>query len=364
MQESVPVGIQNSSRADVAAPDAPLSAEAHTRRSEYDVTNTVRVSSVDAVREAVEELFDIACPGASFDNLWMSFHDFRRLFRGQFDGYVGCDTLYHDQQHSLDVTLAMARLLAGYQQSCAVGDRLGVERTVMGLICALFHDSGYIRRTGERNGNGAEFTPCHIARGAEFLGSYLPRIGLSASVAAARQIVHFTGYEISFNDLELDDPRDSTTGHLLGTADMLAQMADRCYLEKCRDRLYGEFVLAGVAVEIKGPHERLVRYASGNDLLRQTPGFWAESARARLEQSFNRAYRYMEPVFNGQNPYMAAIEHNLTYLRRLLDEGRLDGLRRRPPVFTVLPNPMESVGALVSRRLASLDAPASSLPLN
>jgi hypothetical protein len=360
MQESLPVGTLNPQRNDTAAD---VSSSAYSRRSEYDVTNSVRVSSVDAVRAAVEDLFAVACPGASFDPLWMAFHDFRQLFRGQLEGYVGCDTLYHDQQHSLDVTLAMARLLAGYQQSCAVGDRLGVERTLMGLICALFHDSGYIRRSAERNRNGAEFTPCHIARGTEFLASYLPRIGLPASVAAARKILHFTGYELSLDELELDDPRDSTVGHLLGTADMLAQMADRCYLEKCRDRLYGEFVLAGVAVELKGPRERLVRYASGEDLLRKTPGFWEQSARSRLEQSFNRAYRYMEPLFGGQNPYMTAIEHNLGYLRRLLDTGRLDALRRRPPVFTVLPNPTESVGALVSRHLANLDAPASSLAL-
>ena len=124
------------------------------------------------------------------------------------------------------------------------------------------------------------------------------------------------------------------------------------------------FVLAGVAVELKGPRERLVRYASGEDLLRKTPGFWAESVRARLEQSFNRAYRYMEPLYGGQNPYMIAIEHNLAYLRRLLDTDGLDALRRRPPVFTVLANPTASVGALVSRHLANLGAPASSLALN
>ena len=72
----------------------------------------------------------------------------------------------------------------------------------------------------------------------------------------------------------------------------------------------------------------------------------------------------MEPLFNGQNPYMVAIEQNLAYLRQLLEANRLDALRRRPPVFTVLPNPIKSVGALVSRHLANLDAPASSLTLN
>ena len=142
---------------------------------------------------------------------------------------------------------------------------------------------------------------------------------------------------------------------------MLAQMADRCYLEKCRDRLYGEFVLAGIAVEQKGPRERVVRYASGADLLRQTPGFWHLSASARLEKSFNRAYRNVEPLFGGQNPYLLAIAHNLHYLERLLEGGDTASLRRKPPVFTVLTNPAESVGALVSRHLANLNSPAASL---
>lgn len=331
------------------------------RRNDYDVTNTVRVSSVDEVRNACQELFQQGWPGHGFDPLWLAFHDFRRLFRGQLDGYVGCDTLYHDQQHSLDVTLAMARLLVGYEQTAAEPDRLGHERAVVGLICALFHDSGYIRRVGERHRNGAEFTPYHISRSAAFLADYLPRIGLADWVPVVGKVVHFTGYEISLDDLELEDPRDSMVGHLLGSADMLAQMADRCYLEKCRDRLYGEFVLAGIAVEQKGPRERVVRYASGADLLRQTPGFWEHSARARLEDSFNKAYRNMEPLFGGQNPYLLAIEQNLNYLSRLIAAGGVESLRRKPPVFTVLPNPAESVGALVSRRLANLNAPAAAL---
>lgn len=333
------------------------------RRNDYDVTNTVHVSSVDDVRNACQDLFAVAWPAGGFDQLWLAFHDFRRLFRGQTEGYVGCDTLYHDQQHSLDVTLAMARLLAGYEQTAPEADRLGHERAVVGLICALFHDSGYIRRVGERIGNGAEFTPYHISRSAEFLSNHLPKIGLGHWVPIVRQLVHFTGYEISLDDIELDDPKDSIVGHLLGTADLLAQMADRCYLEKCRDRLYGEFVLAGIAVDDKNPRAKIVRYASGSDLLRQTPGFWEAAARVRLEKSFNKAYRNIEALFGGQNPYLLAIEHNLHYLQQLLAEGNLASLRRKPPVFTVLPTPSESVGALVSRRLANLNSPASSLQL-
>ena len=80
------------------------------RRNDYDVTNTVQVSSPPAVRNAVYEIFSETYPGASFDKLWLAFYDFQRLFNGRYPGYVGCDTTYHDMQHSLDMTLAVAAL--------------------------------------------------------------------------------------------------------------------------------------------------------------------------------------------------------------------------------------------------------------
>ena len=82
------------------------------RRSDFDVTNTVQVSSVAAVRRAVEEIFSQAWPSGKVDRVSVAFADFERLFTGQFPGYFGCDTVYHDLQHSQDVVLAMARLLA------------------------------------------------------------------------------------------------------------------------------------------------------------------------------------------------------------------------------------------------------------
>jgi hypothetical protein len=333
------------------------------RHSEFDVTNTVRVSSVDAVREAVSTLMQETWPEHGFDLLWIVFHDFRRLFRGEQPGYVGCDTLYHDMQHSLDITLAMARLLAGYERSCAPADRLGPDRALMGVIAALFHDAGYIRRGGEPASNGAEYTARHVTRSAEFLAGYLPRIGLIRMVPVITQVVHFTGYEISLESIELEDPLDSQLGYLLGTADLMAQMADRCYLEKCRDRLYGEFVLAGVAVELREEGPPLTRYVSGLDLLMKTPGFYEHAFRQRMDQSFNGAFRYVEVLFEGQNPYMQWIERNMGFLRELIRTGEWHRLRRRPPVFTVLPSPLDTVRGLVSRRLAGVNAPIESLAL-
>ena len=111
------------------------------RRSDYDVTNTVQVSSVNAVRAAVEELFTNSWSGAHLEKLAAAFADFDRLFNGRFPGYFGCDTVYHDLQHTLDDTLAMARLMAGYDRSQAADQQLGPERALMGLVVALFHDA-------------------------------------------------------------------------------------------------------------------------------------------------------------------------------------------------------------------------------
>src|SRR4029077_8108180 len=96
-------------------------------------------------------------------------------------------------------------------------------------------------------------------------------------------------------------------GHLLGTADMIAQMADRCYLEKCRDRLYAEFVLGGVALPFSQGNPG-VKYASGLDLLRQTPEFVAEVRAKRLDGEFHAAYKNLDILFNGRNPYIEALD--------------------------------------------------------
>lgn len=327
----------------------------HVRRFDHDVTNTVDVSSVNSVRGAVYELFVDVWPGAILDELWVAFHDFQRLFEGRMFSYEGCDTVYHDIQHTLDVTLAMARLIAGYERSVEPEEKLGPDRAVLGIICALFHDAGYIRPKADyRYRNGAEYTRWHVSRSAKFLRNYLPKIGMIRHTSTAAEMVHFTGYEKKLTEIELDDPLDSMTGHLLGTADLIAQMADRCYLEKCRDRLYLEFVLAGIAIETTADGLQHVRYQSGTDLLLQTPGFYKNVVKKRLDIDFNKAYRYIEAVYDGRNPYIEFIERNIAYLEHIVDTGEWPALRRDPPCFTYNENPMSVANALVNQRITQL----------
>ena len=327
------------------------------RRNDYDVTNTVQVSNPASVRDAVHALYAETFPGATFDKLWLAFYDFERLFTGRYPGYRGCDTTYHDVQHTLDMTLALARLITGYERSVEPGERLGAHRAQMAIVTSLFHDAGYIRHI-ERDAefaNGAEFTLYHVSRSADFLRRYLPEIGMSRDVAVSSMIVHFTGYELDLDKIELEDPRDIICGHLIGTADMIAQMADRCYLEKCRDRLYNEFVVGGVAIENATPGEYMVRYKSGLALLKKTPMFYQQVMRDRLHRKFNRVYRYIEVLYDGQNPYIDAISNNINHLVRIIESGNWSLLRRRPPYFLGIVNAVNELEYMVRRQLRALN---------
>ena len=119
------------------------------RRNENDVANSVNVEDPHQVRDSVVSLFSARYPGADFTALQRAFNDFTALFSGCYPGYLACDTLYHDMRHSLDMTLALARLIDGHDRVVGEADRLGPRRAVLGVLVALLHDSGYLRRTSE-----------------------------------------------------------------------------------------------------------------------------------------------------------------------------------------------------------------------
>jgi len=304
----------------------------NSRRSDFDVTDRIRTTSPVEVGSEVMRLFLGLYPGRASPQIERAFDDMWLLYEGRHADYQPCDTEYHDIQHVLDVTLTMARLLDGYERGRNGPPPLPSEYYVVGVITALFHDFGYLRRRNDHKHRfGAEYTLTHVSRGSHFLLDYFPGIGLKRYAAAASQLVHFTGYERAVDTIRLDDPVLRRVGEILGTADIIAQMSDRCYLEKCRDRLYPEFVLGGLARR-KLPDGRTVTvFESGDDLVRKTPGFYF-SAMKRLDQQLNRAYAYAEKHFGGQNVYLEEMDKNMRYAQVMATDGEHDPLRRAPPI--------------------------------
>ncbi|MDD3312384.1 MAG: hypothetical protein PHP91_09600, partial [Pseudodesulfovibrio sp.] len=103
-------------------------------------------------------------------------------------------------------------------------------------------------------------------------------------------------------------------GYFLGSADLLAQIADRYYLEKLL-LLFEEFKEA-----------RLPGYNSAYDLLAKTRNFYQDVARRRLDRELGSVDRYMRHYFLkrwnvDEDLYAQAIRRNLNYLDAILTQS-------------------------------------------
>lgn len=300
------------------------------RRNAYDVTNSVDTTDPGKVAETVRDIYQELYQKDAPSNLEQAFTDLGLLYDGKYPGFHECETDYHNLQHVLDVTLAMARLLHGCVRSTG-GDTIDERLFRFGVITALFHDCGYIRhRKDTKHVNGAEYTRIHVSRGGRFLEEYMPMIGMADLADAAARTIHFTGYEIPVDRIKVPGPEFRLIGNLLGSADILAQMADRCYLEKCYDRLYPEFVWGGIARTRRPDGSEEVTFASAADLIFKTPVFY-QSANRRLRHDLAGCYVYVEKHFGGQNIYFDEVEKNIAHARAIAAEGDISMLRRRPP---------------------------------
>jgi len=300
-------------------------------RNDYDISDSIRTTDPAAVGEEVVRVYCKLFPHASPRALERAFTDIARMYDGGDLVYWPCDTEYHDVQHVLDVTLAMARLMDGYQGSRNGGEALVPELFLVGTLAALFHDIGYLRKVNDtRHKNGAEYTQKRVMRGAKFLEDYMNRIGMAELAPIASRIIHFTGYEKSIARIDVPNLTFRLIGNMLGTADIIAQMADRCYLEKCRDRLYPEFVEGGLAARDETDRRAGVMFRSVEDLMQKAPTFY-KNASVRLNDQLGSAHGYVDKHFGGQNLYFDEIDKNMTYATAVAERRDLSLLRRDPP---------------------------------
>ncbi|MDH4173232.1 MAG: hypothetical protein OEZ09_13515 [Betaproteobacteria bacterium] len=294
------------------------------RRNDHDVTDRVRTTDAAAVGAEVLHLYHSLYPRASAEPIRRAFEHALRLYRGCHPDYHGCDTPFHDTQHVLEVTLAMARLMDGYERGRAGRLRLPAALYSVGVIGALFHDVGYLRRRSDRrHAHGAEYTLTHVGRSAQFLHEYLRGTDLTRYAPVAAGIVHYTGHERRAETIRVDGELPRRIGQMLGTADLIAQMADRCYIEKRRDRLYPELLAGGIAARL---------FRSAGELVRRTHAFQVGAMR-RLDLQLARAYEYAGRHFGGQNLYLDAMQQNAGHARLLLRVGEDGRLRRAPPAL-------------------------------
>lgn len=295
--------------------------------AEYDPTGTVNLHDPAAVGVAISELLD-NCYGAGYDRALFKrgLDDVVRAYRGAYPGLMRCDMFYHDLRHALETGLTMARMIDGDVKTARRNgtEPLSAARALLGVLLAFFHDVGLLRRDGEDDLWGAELMPIHEERGVEFMTHYLRATSLSGLTGNAELIMPT---KLTFHIPANWPESDRKLGSMIATADLLSQMADRCYLEKCRDFLFLEFSAIGMAGTPGSP------YPDSETLLRKTPGFFSGFVRDRIDREFGGVYRLIDAHFGGENPYQDAIRRHLDYLAEMLAAQDFSGLRRHPQPY-------------------------------
>jgi hypothetical protein len=288
---------------------------------EIQFSRIVNVKDPQGLLDEVEAIVLMMFPEFDFETLNRVFKDIMRLFRGEYQGYRKCNTEYHDLNHTTNALLVMTRLTHG---AFLIGEGLTGEDVNLGLICALMHDTGYIQTLDDNVGTGAKYTSIDTKRSIVFMDKYIADNRLSkADFKNYSDILKFTGLHTNVKEIEFETREIELLGKMLGTADLLGQMADRIYLEKLLFLFY-EFKEGGV-----------MGYDNELDLLKKTIDFYTMTKK-RFAIELGGVNEYMRYHFKARwnvdrDLYMEAVEKNISYLQYVLknhEKDYRDHLRR------------------------------------
>lgn len=234
--------------------------------------------------------------------------DLVRLFHGEWPAYGASNTKYHNLAHTGAVALASVRLAHGLALR---GRRFSDRGLELLILSSFFHDAGLLPDRAETSGTGAKHMIGHEERSIAILGQYLAEKGRPAEdLEACRQIIHCTILAVPPSSLTFDSEEIKLLGGIVGSADLLAQLADRYYLEKI-PYLFLEFKEGGVS-----------GYGSSLELFKKTGEFYTKVARKRLEEDFGGLAQAMRDHFHRRwrietDLYGEAIANHLRYLHMI-----------------------------------------------
>jgi hypothetical protein len=267
-----------------------------------------------AILHEVKFTASLISPKFNFSIFDSTFKAVESLYLGQYAGFRECNTAYHDLHHTMMVLLAMVRLMHG---ASIRGVDWSHKEINLGLISALMHDTGYIQSANDFSGTGAKYTMFHISRSIYFVQQYFAGDEYFAGdMKNFHDILSCTGAQTMIADVSFESENTALLGKMLGTSDLLGQMADRLYLEKLIF-LYSEFEEGGVP-----------GFDSELDLLRKTVSYYNRT-KNRFINDFGNVSRFMIDHFKDRwnidsNVYEESIEKNINYLKYILKASQKD----------------------------------------
>jgi hypothetical protein len=230
-----------------------------------------------------------------------------RLFDGRIQGYQACDTAFHDFDHTLQATIAVLDLLEAYKEKENI-PRLSDRDSEIALAAVLLHDSGYLKKSGDYEGSGAKYTTIHVGRSCLLAWDLLPQFGFQpGELRQIQYAICATSATAEMARIGFRDQREWLIGALVGTGDMLGQMAADDYPERLAG-LYLEFREASKFSRFQ--ETRFTSYRNLRDLLQGTEKFFSGYVIGMLENKWHGLYWLLSDG-NGHNRYLERIRTNI-----------------------------------------------------
>jgi len=273
----------------------------------YDLTN---ISSPGGTYAEIIKILSLVAPEYDTAYLKKVYNDIICLFNGEYPGYRASNTKYHNLEHTCSVTLATARLIHGLH---AQGQSLSTRVIELGLIGALFHDTGLIQTKEERQGTGAQYTVGHEERSIGLMEKYLGARGFAAEdINDCGHIIMATVLTLPMAKIPFRSEEIRTMGKILGSADLMAQMADRNYLEKL-PLLFLEFEEAGMP-----------GFESPLELFKNTGDFYHSVVRTRLANEMGNVstaalFHFKARWDIDRNLYAESMTNNIKYMQEIYE---------------------------------------------
>jgi len=277
--------------------------------------------------DEILQLAQIIAPRFDTELLKEIHRDLTAYFTGTHPDFQKNTMPYHNLRHSLLVVLAAARLFHGLHCNHV---RISADTLFKGLLAAYFHDSGMLLLESDPAKSGTKYIDGHENRSILFLTGYAREKKFSPSIIAdCATIINYTNLEKDPALLDYHTHEIQIAGQVVGSADILAQMADRYYLE-CLPLLFVEQQAGGIS-----------KHTSALDLMRHTAKFYHNIILRRLITTFSNTSNALRAHFRdrhtiNRNLYIDNIDKNIVYLRKIIErceniEEVKQFLKRTPP---------------------------------
>jgi hypothetical protein len=292
-----------------------------TKQNKLFLSDIVKMEFPQSVYEEVQYVITLIHPDFDFTLLTKVFRDIISLYNGHYPGYKPCNTHYHDLKHTTDVMLALTRIVHGAHVN---GLHFSEKHIETALLSSLLHDTGYIQLEDDHSGFGGKYSNVRLERSIEFLKNYFIRNNLELDyLKICKELVSCTDPNEAVEGKQFTSKENLTLGMMLGTADILGQIADRTYIEK----------LLFLFLELNEVRE--LRHRNELEFLKSTLDYFSAS-KQRLVNELDDVKRYLAAHFKARwsieyDMYMDAVESNvnyLTYLTKNHEKDYRDKLKR------------------------------------